>query len=104
MAQTIGKLYILDGINKVLLQQLFDEIILDMYRPFPICKLLAHALQRVAVIQAVRIYNDTILLFEDRSPIFHGHKPVLLSVVCLRGLSDKRQKGERHSTETHSRQ
>src|SRR5699024_7591926 len=93
-AQTIGQLFILDGINKVLLQQLLDEIILDMNRPFPVCKFLAHALQRVAMIPepTVRICNDTILLFEDRSPIFFDHKPVLLSVVCLRGLADKRRR------------
>lgn len=93
-AQTIGQLFILDGVNKVLLQQLLDEIILDMNRPFPVCKFLAHAFQRVAVIPepAVRVCNDTILLFEDRSPIFLGYKPVLLSVVCLRGLANKRRR------------
>ena len=48
-AQTIGQLFISDSINKVLLQQLLDEIILDMDRPFPVCKLLAHVLQRVGI-------------------------------------------------------
>ena len=93
-AQTIGQLFISDSINKVLLQQLLDEIILDMDRLFPVCKFFAHTLQRVAVIPepAVRICYNTILVFEDRSPIFFGHKPVLLSDVCLHGLADKRRR------------
>ena len=92
--QTIGQLFISDSINKVLLQKLLDEIVLDMDRPFPVCKFLAHAFQRVAVIPepTVRICYNTILVFEDRSPIFFGHKPVLLSDVCLHGLADKRRR------------
>lgn len=42
-AQTIGQLFISDSINKVLLQQLLDELILDMDRLFPVCKFLARA-------------------------------------------------------------
>ena len=59
---------------------------------FLVCKFLAHTLQGVAVIPepVVRVCNDTILVFEDRSPIFFGHKPVLLSDACLRGRADKR--------------
>lgn len=77
---------------RILHHQLLRKIILDIDRPLLVCKFLAHTLQGVAVIPepAVRVCNDTILVFKDRSPIFFGHKPVLLSVVCLRGRADKR--------------
>src|SRR5699024_873308 len=91
-AQTISQLFVSDGINKILHHQLLRKVILNIDRPLLVCKLLAHALQRVAVIPepALRVCNDTILVFKDRSPIFFGHKPVLLSVVCLRGRAEKR--------------